>query len=200
MKGAPCRPAAQCNVRRTATEPARRRLRRPRESHVLRASRPEPFHEFAVVALGRGDRQNDQVNGERPGELQCAVSEGRKGGNARIPDIGRRERDQREAEQQRVVGPDEPCVDAPPRGQQVAVIDPGSADSGAFRSSTMIVMMTAKTPSEKPGGGPSRNGPGFRPSQPSSLPEVENEKSRSPLERLFHCRAHAGSPGPRVCL
>ena len=74
---------------------------------VLRPARPQAGHEFAVVPPLGGDGRNDQVEGQRAGELQSAVNHRGKRRQVRIRDICRRERDQRQAEQQRVVRPDE---------------------------------------------------------------------------------------------
>jgi hypothetical protein len=86
----------------------------------------------------------------------------------------------RQAEQLRVIGPNEPSGDAPSVRKQIVVINPieryeheadqinrergqslksaaGSGVSGAFSSSTMMVMMTAMTPSEKASSSSSRS-------------------------------------------
>jgi hypothetical protein len=76
----------------------------------------------------------------------------------------------------------------------------GSADSGALRSRTMIVMITATTPSEKASRRAFEKRSSVSATQLllSRLTESENdpnEKGRSCPERPFHCRAHASSLG-----
>jgi len=75
-----------------------------------------------------GDGGNEQVKRQRAGELQGAVNHGRERRYIRLRDIGGREGDQREAEQQQIVGPDEARRHTTRRDQQIVVIDPVDRD------------------------------------------------------------------------
>ena len=119
-----------------------------------------------------GDGGNEQVKRQRAGELQGTVNHGRERRYIRLRDIGGREGDQREAEQQQIVGPDEARRHMTRRDQQIVVIDPVDRDKDEaeqidrerrsqldersrfctlrrLQVEHMIVIMTAMTPSEK---------------------------------------------------